>query len=173
MPEITASLRQSWQRRREDHSAGGVAYRWNADEAGFETALIATRGGTRWQLPKGACEEGETSVETAIREVEEEVGLRTTDDGFLDTIEYWYWDTYQRVAPELVCKRVDFYLLRVIGGALSDVSFEVDSAGWFTPDQAEELLTFEGERAIMRLAKARLEDHLRALSINHPRQVGT
>ncbi len=159
MPEITPSLRQSWQRRREDHSAGGVAYRWQADEGRFEAALIATRGGTRWQLPKGACEKGETPVETAVREVEEEVGLQTAADGFLDTIEYWYWDTYQRVAPELVCKRVDFYLLRVVGGVLSDASFEIDSAGWFALNQAEELLTFEGERAIMRLARERLENH--------------
>ena len=172
MPEITASVQQLWQRRREDHSAGGVAYRWRADEARFEAALIATRGGTRWQLPKGACEEGETPVETAVREVEEEVGLQTANDGFLDTIEYWYWDTYQRTAPELVCKRVDFYLLRVVGGVLSDASFEIDSAGWFTLDQAEKLLTFEGERAVVRLARARLEDHSRE-SQNHQRQAGT
>ena len=97
----------------EDFSAGGVAFRVGTE--GHEAALIATRGGTRWQLPKGTCEPGETLEQTAIREVEEEVGLRTQVVTFLHPIEYWYWDTYQRSVPELVHKRVDFFLLRVNG----------------------------------------------------------
>ena len=40
-----------------------------APDGHIEAALIATRGGTRWQLPKGTCEEGETPEQTALREV--------------------------------------------------------------------------------------------------------
>jgi 8-oxo-dGTP pyrophosphatase MutT (NUDIX family) len=39
-----------------------------------ELLLIFRRG--KWDLPKGKAEKGETSEETAIREVEEEVGLK-------------------------------------------------------------------------------------------------
>ena len=143
--EITDEIKQSWSRRRHDHSAGGVAYRRTAD--GVEVALIATRGGARWQLPKGACEPGETLAQTAIREVSEEAGLETEVEEFLRTIEYWYWDTYQKETHELVCKRVDLFLLRVVGGELSDASFEVDGVAWFTLPQALDLLTYPGERA--------------------------
>ncbi|MGL4650435.1 MAG: NUDIX hydrolase [Caldilineaceae bacterium] len=146
-PDITPEVKASWRQRREDYSAGGVAYR--RSEAGWEAALIATRGGTRWQLPKGTCEDGETALETAIREVQEEVGLLTADEGFLRAVEYWYWDTYQRSEPELVHKRVDFFLLRVIGGELSDDCFEVDATGWFALDHAADLLTFRGEQEVM------------------------
>lgn len=154
-PEITPDIKQSWQQRRADHSAGGVAYRKSTD--GYETALIATRGGTRWQLPKGTCELGEAPEETAIREVEEEVGLRTVNEGFLRAIEYWYWDTWQRTVPELVQKRVDFFLLRVVEGELTDQCFEVDATGWFTLAQAAELLTFRGEQEVLLAARALLE----------------
>ena len=155
VPEITPELKNTWLQRRSDHSAGGVAYRRSAD--GFETALIATRGGTRWQLPKGTCEPGESPEQTAVREVEEEVGLQTESEGYLRAIEYWYWDTWQRAVPVLVQKRVDFFLLRVVGGTLSDECFEVDATGWFTLAQAAELLTFRGEQEVLKAARAVLE----------------
>ena len=147
---------RSYRRARHDHSAGGVAYRTVADGDGYRIALIATRGWRRWQLPKGSQEANETSEETAIREVEEEVGLLTTPEVFLRRIEYWYWDTYQKDEPELVRKTVDFYLLRVVSGKLSDSSHEVDGTGWFTFDQALEKLTFEGEIDVVRKAQTAL-----------------
>lgn len=157
LPEISADTKRTWQHVREDWSAGGVAYTRLADGQ-LQIALIATHGGTRWQLPKGSVEAGETPEETAIREVEEEVGLQTTNEGFLQTIDYWYWDTYRKVAPELVHKRVDFYLLRMIGGELSDASYEVDSVGWFSPEHAVEMMTFAGEKVVLQRALGVLEE---------------
>ena len=135
-----------------------MAYRHCEQPGEIEIALIATRGGRRWQLPKGSREPHETSIETAIREVTEEVGLYTEHEGFLRTIDYWYWDTYRKEIPELVHKSVDFYLLRVVGGELSDACYEVDGVGWFTFDQAADLLTFSGEQEVAALARAQLDD---------------
>ena len=157
-PEISAETKQTWQRTRQDYSAGGVAYRRDPQQGEIEIALIATRGGRRWQLPKGSREPHETSVETAIREVSEEVGLRTDHVADLRTIDYWYWDTYRKEIPELVHKSVDFYLLRVVGGELSDACYEVDAVGWFTLDQAEAMLTFSGELEVVQLARVRLDE---------------
>lgn len=149
--EITDEVKRMWPRRRHDHSAGGVAYRRTA-AGDIEIAVIATRRGTRWQLPKGTCEDGETAEQTAVREVHEEVGLTTEIQTFLKAIEYWYWDTYRKETHELVHKQVDFFLLGVTGGELSDSSFEVDSTAWFTPIQAFTLLTFPGEKSVVELA---------------------
>ena len=161
LPEITADTKLTWRRTREDRSAGGVAYRRLPESDAIEIALIATHYGQRWQLPKGSREAGESAIQTAIREVEEEVGLRTVEEAFLKTIDYWYWDTYRKEVPELVHKMVDFYLLRMVGGELSDASYEVDGVGWFTPDQAAEILTFAGEKSVVQLAKELLEDSRR------------
>ena len=153
--EIDDSVKRDYPRRRQDRSAGGVAYRLcpNGD---VEIALIATRRGTRWQLPKGTCEAGETAEQTAVREVQEEVGLTTIVEVYLRPIEYWYWDTYRKDMPELVQKRVDFYLLRIIGGELCSDSCEVDSAAWFRLHDAARVLTFPGEQAVVRDALAKL-----------------
>jgi 8-oxo-dGTP pyrophosphatase MutT (NUDIX family) len=157
LPEISEQTKRSWRPIRHEHSAGGVAYRFNPDTNQIEIALIATRGGMRWQLPKGALEEREASLEAAIREVYEEVGLCTEAECFLKSIDYWYWDTYRKSVPELVHKAVDFYLLRTVGGTLSDQCYEVDAVAWYPPEQALEILTFAGETEVVRLALARLD----------------
>ncbi len=152
LPSITEEIKQSWQRTRMDHSSGGVAFRGVAGRE-TEIALIATRSGTRWQLPKGSREAGESSLETAVREVEEEVGLRTEKVCFLRTIDFWYWDTFRKSVPELVHKQVDFFLLKVTGGKISDASHEVDGVAWFTLTQALDILTFSGERSVVHHAQ--------------------
>jgi 8-oxo-dGTP pyrophosphatase MutT (NUDIX family) len=150
--EISPHTKRTWQRIRHDASAGGVAYRRLASGE-VQIALIGTRGGARWQLPKGSRESHESALQTAIREVAEEVGLDTEHEQFLKTIDYWYWDTYRKETPDLVHKSVDFYLLRVVGGELSDASYEVDAVGWFTLDEAQTILTFDGEQEVLALAR--------------------
>jgi 8-oxo-dGTP pyrophosphatase MutT (NUDIX family) len=140
---------------RQSHSAGGVAYRQRTGGAGkvIEVALIATDpAGRRWQLPKGRLYPSEMPLAAALREVEEETGLETEYESFLKTVRYAYLDTYARVVPERVLKRVDFYLLRVVGGALSDASIEVEKVEWVSTEEALGLLAYEGERDCIRLA---------------------
>jgi 8-oxo-dGTP pyrophosphatase MutT (NUDIX family) len=156
-PEITEETIRTWPRVRFLTSAGGVAYRRDPVSGEWELALIATKGGTRWQLPKGSRLVHESPVETALREVEEEVGLRTAQEAFLKQVTFWYWDSFRKEVPDLVQKAVDYYLLRVEGGVLSDASCEVDGVAWFTFDQAATILTYAGDREVVQLAWSRLE----------------
>lgn len=137
------------------HSAGGVAYRCvetpGASKPQVQIALIATAGGRRWQLPKGRLRPGEHPRQAAVREVREETGLRTVAESFLRRIEFTYLDTYRR-APERVHKKVDIYLLRVVGGVLTDRSREVEGVCWCTPQEALERLTHPNERECIRCA---------------------
>ncbi len=147
---------------RHSHSAGGVAYRLRAVDAQIivEVALIATdRDTRRWQLPKGRLYSMEKPLAAALREVEEETGLKTEFESFLKTVHYEYLDTYARIVPEWVYKRVDFYLLRVVGGRLSDASIEVQRVDWVTTEDALARLTYEGERDCVRLAVDYLNGH--------------
>jgi len=147
---------------RHSHSAGGVAYRLRAGDVGkvIEVALIATDpAGRRWQLPKGRLYPSEEPLAAALREVEEETGLETECKSFLKTVRYAYLDTYARVVPERVHKRVDFYLLRVVGGRLSDASIEVEKVEWVATDEALDRLSYEGERDCLRLAMEYLNGH--------------
>jgi len=54
--------------------AGVVPYRWRKRR--IEVALVTTSDGTRWIIPKGRIDPGETAPQSARREAEEEAGLR-------------------------------------------------------------------------------------------------
>ena len=52
---------------------------------------------------------------------------------------------------------MDFYLLEVTGGTLSDTSYEVDAVGWFTLEDAQRILTFAGELEVVQMAQSILQ----------------
>ena len=98
-----------------------------------------------WALPKGLIDPGERGVETAVREVHEETGLRAVVETKLGDVRYVYtWD------GERVFKVVSFFLLRATGGRIGELppgmEVEVAAARWVPLDDAGELLSYEGER---------------------------
>lgn len=111
-------------------------------------ALIATRGRTRWGLPKGAVAQGETSEAAALREVEEETGLQAQIVKLLDTIEYFF-----RAGDTLIRKRVDFYLMLHNGGELKPQLTEVDDVEWVELNEAMQRASFPSEKKLLENAR--------------------
>jgi 8-oxo-dGTP pyrophosphatase MutT (NUDIX family) len=134
-------------------SAGGVIYRRTA--VGIDVALISTKGGTRWQLPKGKQEKGETLEITAAREVAEETGLVGEIQARLDAIDIWF-SANEGGRSIRSHKLVHFYLLEYRDGDTSDHDDEVDDARWFSVEEALARLTFPSERRIVERARALL-----------------
>lgn len=143
-------------RTRFEVSAGGVIYRRTAN--GFDVALIATKGGTRWQLPKGKQEAGEALETTAAREVAEETGLVGEVEARLEAIDIWFSATEDGHAIRSH-KLIHFYLLAYRDGDTADHDDEVDDARWFPIDEALTRLTFPSERRVVERAQALLEGH--------------
>ena len=136
-------------RTRNEHSSGGAVISFR-DGAPF-VAMIATRGRTRWGLPKGAVSKGETSEAAALREVQEETGLEAQIVKPLDTIEYFF-----HAGDSLIRKRVDFYLMQHTGGTLTPQLSEVDDAEWVELGEAIERASFESERKLLEIAQQEL-----------------
>jgi 8-oxo-dGTP pyrophosphatase MutT (NUDIX family) len=126
-------------------SAGGVIYRRNA--RGIELALIATKKATRWQLPKGKQEKGETLEVTAAREVAEETGLVGTVQQRLEAIDIWF-NVTEAGKSIRHHKIVHFFLLAYDHGTTEDHDDEVDDARWFPAAEALVRLTFPSERRV-------------------------
>lgn len=139
---------------RNEVSAGGVVFRLR-DAGGFDVVLIRTHE-SRWQLPKGWTEDGESFEQTAIREVREEAGVHAEVVGALDMIKYTYTSTYDP-EPARVRKQVHFFLLRYLRGSTDDHDDEVQEACWTEISEAERILAFKDERRMMAMARAALE----------------
>ena len=115
-------------------------------------AMIATRGRTRWGLPKGAVAPGETSEQAALREVLEETGLEAQIVKPLDTIEYFF-----RASDTLIRKRVDFYLMLHTGGELKPQLTEVDDVEWVELSEAIRRASFASEKKLLESAQQELD----------------
>lgn len=112
-------------------------------------------------LPKGAVDKGETSVEAAEREIREETGLEAELVGKLSEIRYFYvrsWGGRERVS-----KSVTFFLFRYRGGRLGQIApemrIEVRRCMWLPLFRAHDMLTYKGEREVIRLAQQFARTH--------------
>jgi 8-oxo-dGTP pyrophosphatase MutT (NUDIX family) len=135
---------------RNEYSSGGAVI--SVREGVTYVALIATRGKTRWGLPKGAVSPGETSEAAALREVLEETGLQADIVKQLDTIEYYF-----RAGDTLIRKRVDFYLMTHTGGELKPQLSEVDDVEWVALSEAIQRASFASEKKLLESAQQELE----------------
>ena len=114
---------------------------------------IDRRGRLLWSLPKGHLEAGETAEDAAVREVEEETGIRGRVVAALGTIDYWFVAEDRRVH-----KTVHHYLLEAFGGQLSDSDVEVDEVAWVPLRELRERLAYAGERRLAETAATLLAD---------------
>lgn len=129
-------------------SAGGVVCDDGADGA-RRVLLILQRGlagRTRWTLPKGRLEPGETSEDAALREVREETGHGATIVEPLTTIDYRFlW----RPDGVRYHKYVDWFLMRWDGLPPEAPDGEAEHVEWVTCEAALVRLVHDNERALI------------------------
>jgi 8-oxo-dGTP diphosphatase len=126
-------------------AAGGLVWR-RSDVGLVEIVLVHRPAYDDWSFPKGKLHEGETEEAAALREVEEETGLRCRLTRDLGTNSY----RDSRGRP----KTVRYWEMRPIGGILRAAG-EIDDARWGALDSAAEMLTYPRDRTIL----ARFEAH--------------
>jgi len=131
-------------------SAGGVVFKKDAKELKF--LIINPAGTRRWQFPKGLINNGESSKETAIREIAEEGGVDTEIIIKLGDSKYFFvW------VGKKIFKTVTFYLMRYIKDTGKGHDKEVDEAIFLPFDKAYEKLTFKDDKGFLKQAKEEIE----------------
>jgi 8-oxo-dGTP diphosphatase len=116
-------------------AAGGVVVR---DD---EVAVVHRPKYDDWSLPKGKLDPGEGWEEAALREVEEETGLRCELGSELEPARY-----YDRKGRD---KLVRWWLMRPLDGEFVP-NDEVDELRWLHRDEALELLDYDHDRDLVR-----------------------
>jgi 8-oxo-dGTP pyrophosphatase MutT (NUDIX family) len=130
----------------EIRAAGGVLWRrWekpNGDET-LEVAVVHRPRYDDWTLPKGKLAPGETELEAALREVEEETGHRGRRGRSLGTVRY-----LQTSGGVVRPKVVRYWALEVDGGHFTPHD-EVDDMRWVDLVRAWEMLTHSTDREVL------------------------
>lgn len=130
-------------------SAGGVVWR-QPPEGDVEVVLCGRKDGV-WVLPKGTPDPGEAIEDTAVREVEEETGLRVQRGESIGSITYWFTSGGTRFHKE-----VHHWLMEPIGGDTADHDHEFDFVEWVPLEDARARLSYENERRVLDRAAAKL-----------------
>ncbi|MBB6100071.1 diadenosine hexaphosphate hydrolase (ATP-forming) [Deinobacterium chartae] len=122
--------------------AGGVVF----DSKGNVLLIRYPSGG--WSFPKGHLEAGEDDPAAALREVEEETGVRAEIVADAGETEY--------VNAQGVLRRVRWFAMRAAGGQerLEDT---FSDGGFYRLQQARELLSYEEDRNLLERALHALE----------------
>jgi len=145
-----------------EKSVGAVIFR--RSEKGIEF-LLMDHGQGYWNVPKGHMEEGETEMETLMREVAEETGLKELNiiPGFRQAIHYFYRAKDAEKTKRIkegkglnIFKTVVNYLAES-GNEQIILSDEHIGFQWLSFKDAMAKISFNGERKIFTKAHKFLE----------------
>jgi 8-oxo-dGTP pyrophosphatase MutT (NUDIX family) len=125
--------------------AGG-AVPWRSRDGRIEVLLVHRPQYDDWSFPKGKCTDGEPDEACAVRELEEETGLRLTLGPELASTSY-----ESKGRP----KRVRYWLAEANGDAAAQN--EVDELVWLTPENAASRLSYARDHEVLQSALALLD----------------
>ena len=125
-------------------AAGGIARRF-AQDGSLEVLVVHRPKHDDWSFPKGKADDGESDEDCAVREVEEETGLRCRLTKELPTTSY-----VDRLGRPKV---VRYWILEVVSGTFV-VNDEVDDFRWVSVDDAVELLSYDRDKELVATLRA-------------------
>ena len=135
----------------QEHSCGFVLFR-QVDENIYYLLMHYKAG--HWDFPKGHVEEGESEVQTALRELAEETGIREVE--VLDGFRYEYVYEFGGEGSRAKSKKVTFMLAKT-AQIKTRLSREHIGARWVPYKRAEQMLTFENAKKMLKSANEYLE----------------
>jgi 8-oxo-dGTP pyrophosphatase MutT (NUDIX family) len=120
-------------------AAGGVIVRQGTGGE-LEVLLIHRPHREDWTFPKGKLEPGETDEACALREVEEETGLRCALGDELPTVAHVDHKGRRKV--------VRYWVMWPVAGEAGPRN-EVDAVRWLTVAEAGHMLSYERDRVLL------------------------
>ena len=122
---------------KKDYSFGVIPLRQQSSS--WEVFMVRQRQG-HWCFPKGHAELGESGQETAVRELQEETGLKVSK----------WWDVNPAMEQYMIQKAGEQYLKSVVywvaevEGQVDLQTEEIMDGEWLAIDNASDRLSFQG-----------------------------
>lgn len=132
-----------------EFSAGGIVYKNQKDKILILVAQHSQHHG--WVFPKGLIGDqikGEKKEETAVREVEEESGIKAKIVESFKPVTYWYV-----FEGEKVKKTVYYFLMEYQSGDIKNHDFEMENIEWLDINEVEKRLTYKSDKQVWQIAK--------------------
>jgi bis(5'-nucleosidyl)-tetraphosphatase len=133
---------------------------FHRDDAGHCLFLLVLSRLTKrplWEFPKGGVDEGETLLQTALRELQEETGLPQDD---LRVVPGFEWnETYRFTSGReaertLIHKHVTYYLAQSKSTSVTLSESEISEFAWLELDAATKRIKYPERRKMLREAAA-------------------
>ncbi len=127
-----------------EKSCGAIVYR--KYHGNTEILLLKHVNSGHWSFPKGHVENGETEIETALREIKEETNLDVIiDPTFRETVCYSPKKDTQKIVVYFVARAKNYDLI--------PQEEEISEIKWVEIGYALTVLTYENDRSIVNKAK--------------------
>ena len=128
-----------------EKSCGAIVYRKH--HGSTEILLIKHINSAHWSFPKGHVEQGETEVETALREIKEETSLDVhIDPTFRETVTYFPRKDTQKGVVDFIAKAKTFDYV--------PQEDEIAEIRWVDIGHAVQMLTYEYDKTIVNKARS-------------------
>ncbi len=131
-------------------SAGTIVFRKEAGKIMYLLLHYENKETKRkhWDFPKGHIEKGETLKQTALRELEEETGIKDAElvEGFKEAVSYFF-----KRQDKLISKKVVFFLAETKQPDVI-ISFEHIGYKWLPYEEALGQTTFKNAKQVLEKA---------------------
>lgn len=132
-----------------EKSCGAVVFR--KYHGNTELLLIKHANGGHWSFPKGHVEQGETEIETAMREVKEETGIDIMiDSSFREIVSY---------SPKKDTQKDVVYFLAIAKNHnYTPQPEEISQIKWVEISRVHTILSYDNDRQLVNKAKPIIKD---------------
>jgi 8-oxo-dGTP pyrophosphatase MutT (NUDIX family) len=132
-----------------EFSAGGIVVK---KQNGQDVILVSQHSQHHgWVFPKGLIGDhikDEKKEDTALREVEEETGVKGKIIKTLSSVEYWYIFNGEKIK-----KTVYYFLMEFISGDITKHDFEMENVEWLDKKDVENRLTYPSDKKVWQEAE--------------------
>jgi len=132
-----------------EFSAGGIVFKKEGNKVFILVSQHSQHHG--WVFPKGLIGDyvkNENKEDTAIRETEEETGVKAKILKPLTPIDYWYV-----FEGEKIKKTVYYFLMEYVSGDITKHDAEMENVEWLPENEVEKRLTYPSDKKVWQEAE--------------------